>query len=131
MPDDSIIISHAEPGAGAWTRGTTLVVGDHPAAGVATEVAGLHVDHADDEAWYVVSGALRFRLTDREVIAEAGSTVLVPAGVPHTFGNAGPDPSRFLIILTPNLAELISRLDRTDRAEHPALYRAHQSELLE
>ena len=31
---------------------------------------------------------MRFRLGGREVLAEAGTTVLVPAGVPHTFGNS-------------------------------------------
>jgi hypothetical protein len=35
----------------------------------------------------VIAGALRFRFAGEEVIAGAGSTVLVPAGVAHTFGN--------------------------------------------
>jgi mannose-6-phosphate isomerase-like protein (cupin superfamily) len=37
------------------------------------------VHHADDEAWHVVFGALRFRFADEEVIAAAGSTVLMGA----------------------------------------------------
>ena len=121
MSDVPIIVSRPQGENGTWVRGTTLALGDHPAAGVATEVAGLHVHHSDDEAWYVISGALRFRLADQEIIAEAGSTVLVPAGVPHTFGNAGRSPSRFIIIVSPNLAELISRLGKADPAEHQAI----------
>jgi quercetin dioxygenase-like cupin family protein len=79
----------------------------------------------------VVSGALRFRFADEEVIARAGSTVLVPAGVAHTFGNAGPEPSRYIIILPARLDELISALHEADSAEHAAIYRRYESELLE
>ena len=87
--------------------------------------------HRDDEAWYVISGALRFHLADREVIAPAGSTVLVPAGVAHTFGNAGPGPSRYLILLTATLDSLITELHQVDATEHPRIYRKYNSEVLE
>jgi mannose-6-phosphate isomerase-like protein (cupin superfamily) len=127
-----MIIPPSRDGAGGVViNGSDLVIGDWPAAGVATEVAPLHVHHADDEAWHVISGALRFRFEDRELIADAGSTVLVPAGIPHTFGNAGPEPSRFIIIVPKRLNELISRLHATNRSEHEAIYRDHASELLE
>ena len=79
----------------------------------------------------MVSGALRFRFTDEEVVARAGSTVLVPAGVAHTFGNAGPGPSRFIIIVPARLDELIRLLHEADQAEHAAIYRRYESELLE
>ena len=108
-----------------------MVIQDWPADGPAREVAPLHVHHADDEAWHVVSGALRFRFADEEVIARAGATVLVPAGVAHTFGNAGPEPSRYIIILPARLDEMIALLHEADRAEHAAIYRRYDSELLE
>ncbi len=126
-----IIAAQAGGAPGMAVRGLGLVVQDCPATGTAREVAPLHVHYADDEAWHVVSGALRFRFADEVVIAEAGSTVLVPAGVVHTFGNAGPGPSRFLIILPSRLDELISRLHEADQAEHPEIYRRYESELLE
>jgi mannose-6-phosphate isomerase-like protein (cupin superfamily) len=126
-----IISSQAGDGADVAVRGPGLVIRNCPATGVAHEVAPLHVHHADDEGWHVVSGALRFRFGDEVVIAGAGSTVLVPAGAAHTFGNAGPGPSRFLIILPSRLDELISLLDETDQAEHPEIYRRYESELLE
>lgn len=116
---------------GLAVRGTSLVIQDWRAEGLAREVAPLHVHHADDEAWHVVSGALRFRFADEEVIARAGATVLVPAGVAHTFGNAGPEPSRYIIILPARLDEMIGLLHEADRAEHAALYRRYDSELLE
>lgn len=116
---------------GVVIKGPNLVIGNWSATGTATEVAPLHVHHGDDEAWHVISGALHFRFKDGEHIAEAGSTVLVPAGVPHTFGNAGPVPSRFIIIVPSRLDELISRLHETDRSEHPEIYKSYASELLE
>src|SRR5690349_11639359 len=43
----------------------------------------LHVHHADDEAWHVLEGTLTFRFKDKQIEATAGTTVFVPAGVPH------------------------------------------------
>ena len=61
----------------------------------------LHVHHRTQEGFYVLSGAYRF-LVERETIdAPTGSHVLVRAGRPHTFWNAGDVPARCLIILTP------------------------------
>jgi mannose-6-phosphate isomerase-like protein (cupin superfamily) len=131
MPGEPIVITPADLNPGGSAQGATLSVANWSASGVATEVAPLHVHYADDEAWYVVEGALRFRLADRELVAEAGSTVLVPAGVAHTFGNAGPGPSRYLIIMPSRLQELIAKLHQVDRSEHAAVYRQFQSELLE
>jgi hypothetical protein len=132
MVAGSMIISPQDGNApGLAVRGASLVIEDWPAEGLASEVAPLHVHHGDDEAWHVVSGALRFRFAGEVVIARAGSTVLVPAGVAHTFGNAGPEPSRFIIILPARLAELISLLHEANRPEHAAIYRRYESELLE
>jgi mannose-6-phosphate isomerase-like protein (cupin superfamily) len=107
------------------------VIREWPATGTDQEVAPLHVHDGDDEAWHVISGALRFRLKDRVLIGGAGSTVLIPAGTPHTFGNAGPGPSRYIMILPARLDELIARLHEVDRAEHAALYAQYESRLLE
>jgi mannose-6-phosphate isomerase-like protein (cupin superfamily) len=131
MTSEPMIISPGSGRGGRAVRGTTLVIGDWTADGTDREVAPLHVHHGDDEAWHVVSGALRFRFTGRQVTAPAGATVLVPAGTPHTFGNAGPGPSRFIIILPARLDELISQLHASDSAEHPEIYRRYASELLE
>jgi mannose-6-phosphate isomerase-like protein (cupin superfamily) len=132
MATTSMIIARQEGDApGLAVRGARLVIQDWLAEGLAREVAPLHVHHADDEAWHVVSGALRFRFADEEVIAEAGATVLAPAGVAHTFGNAGPEPSRYIIILPARLDEMISLLHEAPQAEHAAIYRRYESELLE
>jgi hypothetical protein len=89
----------------------------------------LHVHHADDEAWHVLEGTLRFRFADRTADVPAGGTVFVPAGVPHTYEAID---ARYLIVLTPRLDALIRELQRTpDRAAHAAVYRMFESELLE
>lgn len=89
----------------------------------------LHVHHADDEAWHVLEGVLKFRFSDRTVEVEAGGTMFVPAGVAHTYEAID---ARYLIMLTPRLDALIKDLqNEKDRARHPAIYHAHQSEMLE
>jgi mannose-6-phosphate isomerase-like protein (cupin superfamily) len=72
----------------------------------------MHVHHADDEAWHVLEGMLRFEFLDGHVDAPAGATVFVPAGVAHTYHEIL--PSRYLIILTPRLAQLIAELHALD-----------------
>ena len=132
MPNEPLILpalSLSAPGEGV--RGAGLVIQNWRAAGVAEMVAPLHVHRLDDEAWHVISGALRFRLADREFVASAGETVLVPAGVAHTFGNAGPSPSRYLLIVPSRLDELISSLHSASPAERASVYRRYESELLE
>jgi quercetin dioxygenase-like cupin family protein len=92
--------------------------------------ATLHVHHADDEAWHVLEGELRFRYADHSETAGAGATVFVPAGTAHTY-TASPD-SRYLIVLTPRLRALIVELqsDRDPARQHE-IYRRFDSELLE
>jgi mannose-6-phosphate isomerase-like protein (cupin superfamily) len=91
--------------------------------------ATLHVHHSDDEAWHVLDGELTFRYADRTENVGPGTTVFVPAGMPHLHGG---NRCRYLIVLTPRIAALISAL-QTDR--HPAhqhdIYRRFDSELLE
>jgi mannose-6-phosphate isomerase-like protein (cupin superfamily) len=126
-----IIPPHADLADGPVVKGAHLVIREWPASGVDQEVAPLHVHDADDEAWHVISGALRFRFSDRVLIAEAGSTVLIPAGTAHTFGNAGPDPSRYILIVPARLDDLINRLHEVDRSEHAAVYAHHASRIVE
>lgn len=131
MAEDPIVVLPSDLNPGGGATGPTLALANWPTEGVATEVAPLHVHHRDDEAWYVIEGALRFRLADREIVAPAGSMVLVPAGLPHTFGNAGPEPSRYLIVMPTRLQELISRLHEVDPSDHASIYEQYDSQLLE
>lgn len=90
----------------------------------------LHVHYADGEAWHVLEGTLTFRFRDKQVEAPAGTTVFVPAGVPHAYFESH-GPARYLIILTPQLRDLISALHGAPREQHNEIMRRFASEILE
>ena len=52
-----IILGQGMAAPGVGVRGAGLVIQNWRATGVAEMVAPLHVHHADDEAWHVISGA--------------------------------------------------------------------------
>jgi len=60
-----------------------------------------HAGH--DEGFYVLSGALRFTVGNEEYDAGAGTFVMVPPGVPHTFANETDEPAVMLSTFTPDL----------------------------
>lgn len=60
-----------------------------------------HVHHEMYEVFYVLEGELTMRLGAETVTAPAGSFVLVPPGIPHTFSNSGTTTARFLGLFTP------------------------------
>jgi uncharacterized RmlC-like cupin family protein len=71
-----------------------------------------------------------FRFSDRTIEAPAGTTVFVPAGVPHTYYEAA-GPARYLIIMAPRLSELIAALHGAPRQEHNEIMRRFASEVVE
>jgi mannose-6-phosphate isomerase-like protein (cupin superfamily) len=90
----------------------------------------LHVHYADDEAWHILEGTLTFRFRDRAIDAPAGTTVFVPAGVPHSYVEAT-GPTRYLMILTPRLRELIAALHAAPRDQHDVIMRDYESAIVE
>jgi len=94
-------------------------------------IAPLHVHHADDEAWYVLEGALRFRIGDSEYEGGPGSAVLAPKGTPHAYGNARRgQAARYLLVMTPKIRALVQALHEPGAHDYAAIFRAHDSELL-
>ena len=66
---------------------------------------GLHLHREHTDAFYVLTGALRFALGpggDRVVRAPAGTFVAAPAGLAHSFMNAEADDTTWLNIHTPD-----------------------------
>ena len=96
-------------------------------------VAPPHVHHNDDEAWYVLEGSLCIQMREKVVEAGAGSGVLVPRGTPHTYWNPGPGPTRYLLVMTANIYQLIQDIhamrERTPAAL-AAVFSKHDSELV-
>jgi mannose-6-phosphate isomerase-like protein (cupin superfamily) len=94
-------------------------------------IAPLHVHYADDEAWYVLEGTLRFRLGEELREAGPGAAVLVPKGMPHAYGNARHgQPARYLLVMTPRIRALVQALHAPGAGDYAAIFRAHESELL-
>lgn len=61
----------------------------------------LHIHHAEDEAFYVLEGRIRFRRADSEFVATAGHLVWNPRGIPHAF-KVENGPARALVLTTPS-----------------------------
>jgi quercetin dioxygenase-like cupin family protein len=67
------------------------------------QVPGAHVHPEQEERFHVLEGTMKFRLGLRTIIAEAGDTVVVPAGRVHKFTNAGDGPARARVEVEPAL----------------------------
>ena len=84
------ILSDADPLHATWSR-----FGPH------REGADLHVHHHHTDLFYVLDGELTFEVEGKEVVAPAGTFVLVPPGVEHTFANRTDVEVRILNIHAP------------------------------
>jgi mannose-6-phosphate isomerase-like protein (cupin superfamily) len=60
-----------------------------------------HVHRDEDDAFYVLDGEMSFVLGEETVAAPAGTFVLVPPGIEHTFVNHTTTPVRMLNIHAP------------------------------
>lgn len=60
-----------------------------------------HAHRVTTDTFYVLDGTLHLIVDDRAIDAPAGSYVLVPPGVVHTFANTTREPVRFLNINAP------------------------------
>jgi len=60
-----------------------------------------HARH--DEGFYVVSGTARFTVGETSHDAPAGTLVMIPPGVPHTFANPAGETAVLLNTFTPDL----------------------------
>ena len=112
---------------------TDFVVAEWSDAGESESewIAPLHVHHEDDEAWYILEGALRFRIKDEVFEAGPGSAVLAQKGVPHAYGNARRgERARYLLVITPRIYQLVRALHEPGATDYRAIFRAHASELL-
>jgi uncharacterized cupin superfamily protein len=100
--------------------------GTHPGR----PIAGLHLHRSDDEAWYVIEGRLGFRVGDEERAVAAGESILVPRGTPHSYWNALSEPTRYLLVMTLRIHQLIQALHAGDRDDWARIFEEHDSELL-
>ena len=62
-----------------------------------------HIHHEHEETFIVTKGKVRFMSGTDSIDAEAGTVVVVPIGVPHTFSNPFDEPAAFVGLMTPDL----------------------------
>jgi mannose-6-phosphate isomerase-like protein (cupin superfamily) len=60
-----------------------------------------HIQHWEDEAFYVLEGEYEFLDGGRTIRAGVGSLIYVPRGNLHTHKNVGEEPGRMLVSQTP------------------------------
>jgi mannose-6-phosphate isomerase-like protein (cupin superfamily) len=100
--------------------------GTHPGR----PIAGLHLHRSDDEAWFVLTGTLGFRVGDEERLVSTGESILVSRGTPHSYWNPNPEPTRYLLVMTPRIHRLIEALHSGERSDWERIFEEHDSELL-
>jgi mannose-6-phosphate isomerase-like protein (cupin superfamily) len=60
----------------------------------------LHVHHAEDEAFYIIDGEIRFKQGDEDFVAGAGELVFGPREIPHCF-KVLDGGAKALVLMTP------------------------------
>lgn len=100
--------------------------GTHPGR----PIAGLHLHRSDDEAWIVLAGRLGFRVGEEEREVAAGDSLLVTRGMPHSYWNATAESARYLLVMTPQIHQLIEALHAGVRTDFAVIFEEHDSELL-
>jgi mannose-6-phosphate isomerase-like protein (cupin superfamily) len=64
-----------------------------------------HVHRREDETFYILSGEAIFWLDGETRTVGPGDVVFGPRGKPHTYQVIGPNPARWITILTPGGTE--------------------------
>ncbi len=62
-----------------------------------------HIHPRQEERFTILTGEAHFTLNGKELVAGAGETIIVPAGVPHSEGNPGPGEIEGIVELRPAL----------------------------
>ncbi len=114
-----------EPGA---AEGFAVFVSTFPPFGAGPPT---HHHNSYDEAFYVLSGEMEFRVDGDTARVPAGSMAWVPRGATHSFRNPCPEPTRMLVVTTPEAIDLIVRMPEglRDPDAMVALFADHDSQV--
>ncbi|UGS36378.1 cupin domain-containing protein [Capillimicrobium parvum] len=99
----------------------------------AGDASPLHVHHAHDEGFYVLSGEVTLHVPGEAITLGAGDFFLAPHGVPHAY-RVGAAPARWLVTSTPaGFERFVAEVAAgrvTDPAELAAVAARHEIEIL-
>ena len=84
---------------GERTAGQVVILEMAVPSGAASPPA--HVHRQGGESWYVLEGELDVLVGTEQGRYGPGSFVMIPAGTPHRFANAGTETVRVLLSMTP------------------------------
>lgn len=93
--------------------------------------APLHVHHCGDEAFSVLDGLLEVQDGDRRLRLETGEFHVVTAGTAHTFATVADCTARVLVVMNPEIDELIQALHCGEVADRAALWARYHSALVD
>ena len=83
-----------------------------------------HVHSREDEAFYILEGAMQAQCGEKSFRATPGSLVWMPKGVPHSYAVEGDEPLRSLAITMPaGFEEFVAEVGEpalTDELPQPA-----------
>jgi mannose-6-phosphate isomerase-like protein (cupin superfamily) len=101
---------------GAWALLEQEVLGANPP---------LHLHEREDEAFYVLAGRVRVWVGDAEFEGGAGTFVLAPRGVPHTYARQPGEDLKLLVLVSPagfeRMFDDVARLPETEQSNPVAL----------
>jgi quercetin dioxygenase-like cupin family protein len=64
-----------------------------------------HIQHRNEEGFYVLEGELVFKVDGKEVVAVEGDFVNIPKGAVHGFTNKTNKKARILVVMSPSVEE--------------------------
>lgn len=83
---------------GADTRGAYTLIEQANGPGVGPP---LHTHTREDETFFIVEGEVTFHVGGEKIVAQAGTAVHAPRGIPHRFEFTGKGVSRTLLTISP------------------------------
>ena len=83
---------------GRDTDGTLSAVESHDVPGGGPPP---HIHHREDETFQILEGEYEWMVGDTKFIAQKGTTIFAPRGVPHTYRYVGQGTGRLMCVITP------------------------------
>jgi len=60
-----------------------------------------HIHHREDETFQILEGEYEWTVGGKTFIAQKGTTIFAPRGIPHTYRYLGKTPGRLMCLITP------------------------------